>query len=269
MRPKSKHINLVLSGTGALYPAQVGAICALMDLGYSFKALSGTSGGAIMAAAVATGITKDRLRRIIIDYNPWSLLFKKPDPFFSPGWGIYDNYPLEMIINHMTRKEQTFESCPIPLHIVATQLAPSYNRVVFNKHSSPDMSLSTACRISSAIPILFKAIKYKGATLIDGTFVDNLHLEPFKSDFDHTIAITVKIRSIGNPQTFWQYVKSCLSMLITDQSLPPFLPDNLTLIPIDVYDYIVPLKFNLSRGDKIKLYDIGYNTVMIHLNQKH
>jgi predicted acylesterase/phospholipase RssA len=264
MKPKSKHINLVLSSTGALYPVHAGAACALMDLGYTFKGFSSTSGGAIIATALASGISRDRLKRMVVDYNPWRIIFKNPSNPFNKGWGIYDNTPVEGIVDRLGG-QMTFEQSPIPIHIVATQLLPIFREVVLSKDVSPELTLSQACRLSSTIPILFKVASYKGASLIDGTFADNLHVQPFRQDFENTIAITINIRSVAHPKTFWQYIKSCLSLVLSGQGSWTYVPDNLTLIPIDVYDYITPLKFNLSRRDRIRLFDTGYNAIIKQL----
>lgn len=264
MRPQSKCVNLVLSGTGTLYPVHTGAVCALMDLGYTFKGFSSTSGGAIIASALASGISRDRLKRMIIDYNPWRILFKNPTNPLSKGWGIYDNLPVESIVDRLGGSI-TFEAVKTPIHIVATQLLPTFQEVVLNKENSPELTLSQACRFSSTIPILFKVSSYKGSALIDGTFADNLHIQPFRRDFENTIAITINIRSVVHPTTFWQYVKSCLSMIVTGQGSWAYVPDNLTLIPIDIYDYITPLKFNLSRRDRLRLFEAGYSAVIKQL----
>lgn len=262
-KPKSKDINLVLSGTGALYPIHVGAVCALRDLGYNIKAVSGTSGGSIVATALATGVSREKFRRRFVDFNPWNLLFQDGN-FFSKGWGIYNNKVLTKILDRVGGKT-TFAECPIPIHVVATRVTPNYDRIVFNKETSPDLTLSEACRMSSNVPILFKAIPYKGSLIIDGTFSDNLHIEPFADDFKNTIAIGVKVKARNNPSNFWQYLKTVLSMLLTGQGEGPYIPKDLTFIPIDIYDYTTPMKFNLSRKDRKRLFETGYNSVLKYL----
>ena len=48
-------IKLVLSGSGTLYPVHVGALIRLAEAGYEFEEICGTSGGSIVAAALASG----------------------------------------------------------------------------------------------------------------------------------------------------------------------------------------------------------------------
>ena len=50
-----KRVNLAFSGSGQLYPAFVGVLMCLEDRGYSIAEISATSGGAIIAAAFASG----------------------------------------------------------------------------------------------------------------------------------------------------------------------------------------------------------------------
>lgn len=268
VKPKSKKINLVLSGTGALYPAHAGAVCALIDQGYEFKAIAGTSGGAIIATALAGGTSRDRMKRMLIDFNPWPRLFKKFTSPFQKGWGFYNNKAAERMCDRLGGNIK-FSELKIPIYIVATQILPSHERVVFNAETSPDLTLSQAARISSALPILFQSISYKGKTLIDGTFADNLYIEPFEDDFDNTIAINLNVKSVQRPRTFWEFVKLCLSMIQTGQGTGTYTPNNLTVIPIEICNYTTPLRFRLSRRDRANLFEAGYNAVMKHFAENY
>src|SRR2546428_5463106 len=49
----NKHVDLVLEGGGVKNVALLGAVLALSEAGYTFPRVAGTSGGAIIAAAVA------------------------------------------------------------------------------------------------------------------------------------------------------------------------------------------------------------------------
>jgi NTE family protein len=257
----TKRVNLVLSGTGALYPAHAGAVQALLDLGYSFKAVSGTSGGAILALAIASQHDFNRTRRILIDYDPWPRLMEKFTLPFKNGWGFYDNQACLQMYDWLGGNI-TFKDVPIPIHIVATQVVPKYKRFIFNKENTPDLTLSEAVRISSAIPILFKSITIDGKILTDGTFADNLYIEPFEDDFENTIALELNVCSTSSPRSFWEYVKLSLSMLITGQGSGKYSPKGLTFIPLNIYQYMTPLRFRLSRNDRKKLYNAGYQAVI-------
>lgn len=258
MKPQSKKINLVLSGTGAFYPVHAGALIALLELGFEVKAISATSGGAIIAACLAGQGNLRKMKRMIVDYNPWSILLKKAQWKLDSNWGIYDNTATERLVSRMGG-DFTFKEASIPVSIIATQVLPTFDRVVFNGDYTPDMKLSYAAQISSTIPILFQPIYFRDKTLIDGSFIDNLHIESFKDDFKNTIAIGVKVRALSDPKTFWQYLKYCASMLFTDGS--HYMPEDITYIPINIYDHFSPLKFDLTRADRLRLFNIGYDSI--------
>lgn len=261
VKPRSKKVNLVISGTGALYPAHAGAVCALMDLGYSFKAVSATSGGALIASALCAGIPKETLRRVIINFNPWKVLLRSPKLPITNGWGFFDNLPLVNVLKRMFGA-LTFAQSPIPIHIVATQLFPVFGRFVFNKESHPDMTLAEACRVSSAVPVLFRVVSLDGMQFIDGSFSDDLPISTFANEYENTIALNIQINSIVKPVTFWQFIRFCLSMIINDQGQWKFTPAKLTTIPIEIDHYTSPLQFNLTRADRKRLFELGYQAVM-------
>lgn len=267
-KPRSKKINLVLSGTGALYPAHAGAVCALIDQGFEFKALAGTSGGAIIATAIAGGTSRDRLKRIMIDYNPWPKFFKKFKWPFQTGWGFYSNKPSIKMFDRLGGTK-TFEEAHLPVYIIATQILPTHEKVIFSKETSPKLTLSEAAQISSSLPILFQATSYKGRTLIDGTFADNLYVKPFEDDFENTIAINLHVRSIQRPKTFLEFVRLCLSMIQTGQGIGSYTPPKLTVISIEIYNYTTPLRFRLSRKDRASLFEEGYNAVARYFSENY
>jgi NTE family protein len=74
--------DLVLEGGGVKGIALAGAITVLMDRGYEFKRVAGTSAGAIVGALVAAGVGKDELISTMssLDYrefqdgHPWDHL---------------------------------------------------------------------------------------------------------------------------------------------------------------------------------------------------
>ena len=254
-----KEVNLVLSGSGALYPTHVGAVCALHHLGFTFKAVSASSGGAIVAAAIASETSFNRLKRLTIDYDPWPRLIRKIQ-WPHKTWGFFSNKKVQLLVAKICGTE-SFSDAKIPIHIVATQVQPYHQKVILNKTNTPNMSLAQAVQITTAIPILFEPVRVDNKTFIDGTFTDSLPIEVFKEDFANTIALQIKVKSKETPNSFWEFLKICMSLIIASPD-PSFVPNELTLIPLNVYDHISPLRFFMSRKDKKRLFDIGYNSVI-------
>lgn len=254
-----RNINLVLSGSGALYPAHVGAVCALYNLGFRFKAVSASSGGAVIGSAIACRTSLSRLKRLTINYDPWPKLIRQIRwPFKS--WGFYSNQKVQDLVAKICGTT-TFSEATIPISIVATQVLPFYQRVMFNSKQTPNLKLTEAVQITTAIPILFEPIKFDSRTFIDGTFTDSLPIDPFKEDFENTIALQIKVKSKESPQGFWDFVKTCISLVITSQDMS-FVPEKLTLITINIYQHISPIRFFMGRKDRQILFDIGYNSVI-------
>lgn len=254
-----REINLVLSGSGALYPVHVGAVCALHHLGFTFKAVSASSGGAVVASAIASKTSFNRLKRLVIDYDPWPRLIRKIQ-WPHKTWGFFSNRKVQTLVGRICG-DSTFKQVDIPIHIVATQVQPYFKRIFLNREFSPDMTLAQAVQISTAIPVLFEPIIIDDKTFIDGTFTDSLPIEVFKNDFTNTIALQIKVKSKESPQSFWEFLKVCLSLIIASPDLS-YVPDDLVLIPLNIYDQVSPLKFFMSRKDRQRLFDIGYNSVI-------
>ncbi len=61
---KPKELDLVLSASGVRAPCFIGGIEAIQEKGYQIKRIAGSSGGAIIAAGVALGMTLDELKEI-------------------------------------------------------------------------------------------------------------------------------------------------------------------------------------------------------------
>ncbi len=57
-------LNVAFSGTGFLFPVHIGALQAIEDSGTPILGYSGTSGGAIVAAAAACGVSGQELLEI-------------------------------------------------------------------------------------------------------------------------------------------------------------------------------------------------------------
>lgn len=262
---KSKYINLVLSSTGSLYPALVGGVYALMEQGYTFKAISGTSGGAIIGISLATDISKERLKRLFIDYNPWPKLLTKISHPFSGRWGFFNSQDASSSLFEKLGGNITFRELKKPLYIVATQVLPFYDKFIFCKETTPDIKIAEAARISSAIPILFTSIVHQGKTLVDGSLTDNLHIRPFEEEFDQTIALSLEVVPHKGPKSFWQFISSSLSLWLSGQGSSSYTPKGLTFIPINLHDFSSPISLSFSRNQKIQLFDLGYNSVINYL----
>jgi len=158
-RVDEKHrprVGLALGGGFARGIAHIGVLKALTDAKIPIDCIAGTSVGALIAAAYATGVPLDKMQRRAVatrfaDFGKWRL----------SRMGFASNERLERYlyqISLFTRFEQT----KIPLAIAATDLG-SGEAVYFT-----DGEIGPALRASCAYPGLFLPVEHQGRILVDG-----------------------------------------------------------------------------------------------------
>jgi len=193
----SKQIKLVLSGSGCLYPCHVGAIIRLAELGFEFKEIVGTSGGAIVGAALASGykpngelveVVKKTLpaKNKLVDPSLWALITK---------WGFIKGDRIEQMLDKYLVKK--FKDTKIPIHIVACNIDRRV-MTVFSTAANPDMDLSLAVRASMSIPGVFVPVELDGEKYVDGGLAGNFMIDYFGADAD---VIGIRLMSVkGKPK---------------------------------------------------------------------
>jgi len=158
-RVDEKHrprVGLALGGGFARGIAHIGVLKALTDAKIPIDCIAGTSVGALIAAAYATGVPLEKMQRRAVatrfaDFGKWRL----------SRMGFASNERLERYlyqISLFTRFEQT----EIPLAIAATDLG-SGEAVYFT-----DGEIGPALRASCAYPGLFLPVEHQGRILVDG-----------------------------------------------------------------------------------------------------
>jgi NTE family protein len=228
--PKRLRIALALGGGGAMGAAHIGVIKVLEELRVPVDCIAGTSMGAVVGAAYATGMDADALDRIMTSIN-WKDTFKSAprqdipvrrkelDFVFTLGLelGIKDGQvrvpkglvPTQQIENLFkrivagARQTNRFADLPIPFKAVATDIE-SGDMVVLERGD-----LTQAMRASMAVPGAFAPVELNDRLLIDGMFVRNLPVDVARrSCGDVVIAVTV-----GNPPPKRGDLKDALSVL--------------------------------------------------------
>jgi NTE family protein len=153
-------VGLVLGAGGARGLAHIGVLRLLEREGITVDVVAGSSMGALIAAAWASGKSADELEQIAMQVKGKRWFLKLLNPMF-PGAGIVRGLSvyhfLESIMDGLT-----FEDTLIPVKIVACDLH-TMEEVIFERGKLID-----AIRASISIPGIFRPMKYKGRTLIDG-----------------------------------------------------------------------------------------------------
>ena len=190
--------NLVFEGAGIRGIAYAGAITALESLGilHNIHRFAGTSSGAIYAIFLAVGYKAREIEEIVrnIDYKGFtdaSRNFIRNSTRLLTDYGWYKgdafvDYMGHLIAGKLEDGEINFAMLKArtgnDLYIVGTNLSKSCAEV-YSAETTPDMKLIEAIRISTSIPMFFKAIKRKEDKkeniLVDGALAWNCPLEIF------------------------------------------------------------------------------------------
>jgi NTE family protein len=193
-------IGLVLSGGGARGFAHVGVLKALETLRVPVDCIAGTSAGAAVGAAYASGLSPDAIETALRSVDWDGDMFDDAPPRrdqqprrkneekaylldMTVGWrkgsvvmppGLISGQKVELFLHRMLRVSTplaSFDHLPIPFRAVATDLERGEMFV-------PDQgSLVTAVRASMAVPSAFAPVELDGHLLVDGGLTRNMPVD--------------------------------------------------------------------------------------------
>ncbi|MBV6304955.1 patatin-like phospholipase family protein [Candidimonas humi] len=166
-----KPLRVALSGCGFRLPAHVGALQAIQDGRRRIIELAGTSGGAIVAALYACGMSLVEMRQICLEMD-WSPMMGLSCGSILSGRGLSSGNRMLSFLMDCTRGK-TFAQVSIDLRIIAADLMTE-REFVFDRQNTPDVPVALAARASASIPIVYEAVRYDGHVLVDGGTTDNM-----------------------------------------------------------------------------------------------
>lgn len=208
----------VFAGGGAKGFAYLGACEVAFQQGVRFNALAGTSAGAIFAALLATGKTPGQILEIIDSKEriEKGTFFETPEgdlaypvkrfgavprlvARFIPGLdgimraysygGMWSGAGLQRWVNRVMARllevppdrQISFADLPIPLHIIATDLAKA-DIAIWSRQAHPEMPVAAAVRHSASLPVLYQPSKWNDRLYYDGGLVANVPVVAFNSE---------------------------------------------------------------------------------------
>ena len=189
-------IGIALGGGGARGLAHIAMLEVLDDLGLKPAVIAGTSIGAIIGAAYASGIRAAELRHFTLDIlsRRLNLLREVYSARIPRGWGLgaffqrrsafVDAEALLRAVLPPQVKER-FEDLEIPLSVIASDFY-GLEPVVLSKGA-----LLPAVAASMALPVLFEPVVLGGRTLVDGGLTNPLPYDILHGAADIIIAVNV------------------------------------------------------------------------------
>lgn len=256
-------ICLVLSGGGARGAAHIGVLKVLEELRVPIHCVAGTSMGALVGGAYATGMPVAEMSEITRTITT-ELLFKEQPPrrersmrrkaedydiYIGPEIGYKDGklalakglvsgVQLESVLRNLSRAKGNyrFDELPIPYRAVATDLVTG-KAVVFKEGE-----IANVMRASMAVPGAVAPAEFDGMMLVDGMLTQNLPVETAREmGADVIIAVNV-----GTPLLKREQLRGILGVssqmlsILTEQnverSLAALRPDDILILP-ELGDY--------------------------------
>jgi len=196
---------LVLSGGGGRGAYELGVYKAFVERHRTFDLMSGTSVGAITAAAIASGYGVDELDALWGRMHNFHVMQPRGDIWRLPSWThlMYTKPLLQFI-----EREIDFEAIrrsPIELRVSAVDVGTGDIRVFTNMELNAKRLLASA-----SIPILFPMVEDEGRHYWDGGTVVNTPLRPAieagATEIVCVLLSPVGARELPPPANFWEAV---------------------------------------------------------------
>lgn len=194
--PKAPSIGLALGGGGARGLAHVVMLEAFDELGLTPKVIAGTSIGAVIGAAYASGMPAREIRAQMQEvlsgrlelmrdlFTARARTLPRVSRIFSPLNAVLSPEALLDIV-YPSRVARDFADLTIPLRIVATDFY-ALDACVFERGP-----LRQAVAASMALPVIFEPIVVDNRAYVDGGLVNPLPFDLVREDTDFTVAIDV------------------------------------------------------------------------------
>lgn len=195
-------VGLALSGGFARGIAHIGVLRILKQNRIPIDCIAGTSVGALVAAAYASGVSLDEMERQAAqtefkDFGRWTF-----------SWlGLATNQRLEGYLQRYSEMTQ-FEQMKMPVAIAATDLTTG-EAVAFT-HGQ----LGPALRASCAYPGLFLPVEHQGRTLVDGFLAAPVPVDAARQlGAEVVIAVYLEPGSIEKPRNMVDVIGRSFSII--------------------------------------------------------
>jgi NTE family protein len=196
-------IGIALGGGFARGLAHIGVLKILEEEGISIDFIAGTSVGALIGAAYASGISIKELEEVASlvrfkDFSRWT---------FS-RFGLFSNDKMTVFLRKILRCK-TFEELKIPLAIAATDIITG-EAAIFTKGDLVD-----PVRASCAYPGMFQPVKIDGRLLVDGLLAHSVPAMPLRDmGAERVISVSLSAHWVkpGGPRHVFDVIGQCFSI---------------------------------------------------------
>ncbi|GLB52626.1 patatin [Neptunitalea chrysea] len=237
-------LGLVLSGGGIRALTHAGLLKALDENGIQPDCISGTSGGALIAALYATG------------YSPEEMItFFKETPLFSFSLfalnkpGLVDSEKYEHLLKKFFYKEN-FEDLNTPITVTATNL--NTGKLEFFDSGELIKPLLASC----ALPPYFSPVSINNHLYSDGGLLNNFPYEPLVDTCDFTMGSFVNpVAEVANKDinNTFKLLQRVITISMDANYYHQFSQCHYVFLPPEIYTVGI-----LDVKMIVKAFEIGY-----------
>ncbi len=244
-------IGLALSGGGAKGVCHLGMMDALLEKGFHFDVISGSSAGSVVGAMYANGHSPKEALEIFKATD-----FKELSEFALNWSGLLNiRKAADYLGNYLPK---TFEELRIPFFATCTSM---------NRNSSIYFSEGPLLKVllaSCTIPVIFEPVEINGEQLVDGGVLDNLPIQPLKEEkMDFIIGLHCNSLGEGKKAVGWRELMTrSLEMSMSSAIHEKSTGIDLFMEPPRMSNYEV---FDFKKAQE--MYDIGYSYAKSHLEK--
>ena len=263
-----KKIKLVLSGSGTKYPVFVGAVQALVERGYQFSEVCGTSGGSLIAACIASGLTPADMRVLVKRVNPAALIDINLFPWGPSEGLIKGNKFLRQLRSELPETfEEAHKKSGIHLNVVTFNIERG-THVIWGSRFTGKADLPLCVRASISIPFVFNAVPLRPVSdgrpeatqlHVDGGVGANFPLDIFGVGDD---VIGLRFRPQSRPRPINSKLGYAMAVIdgMIESSTREHTEDAIHARQIYLDSDGGGLDFNLTPDKIEQLIDDGYNS---------
>jgi len=267
-------VTLLFIGGGIRFPAFIGALQAIEEIGMHVNKVVASSTAAIISAMYAFGSSPAEImdKALELDTRQFKNVSLKS---MVRGYGLCCGDRLEEWVDEQLSSALFSDRMKIPLEIVATDML-HYRPVTFSADRFPDLKVSAAAAASSLVPGVFgyKSLSYAGKkyALVDGSLMSGV--VEGRQDRNQKVLVlkmmskrTLK-RNGDCGLSFSRYFHEMLTFSMHAQE-KEFLKGGKWKDTIVIYcAEISPTTFSLSVNDRKFLYNQGYEQTRKYLDYK-
>ena len=200
---KRPSVGIALGGGFARGLAHIGVLKVFEENNIPIDYIAGTSVGAVIGAAYASGVSGKELAEIAA-----LVRFKDIGRYTISRYGLCSNDRLVGLLERVLRV-RTFEELRIPLAVTATDFV-SGEPVIFRKGD-----LTDPVRASCAYPGVFTPVQVNGRLMVDGLLAHSVPAKPLrKMGAEKVIAIYFNAHWVkqGGPKHVLDVIGQCFSI---------------------------------------------------------